>query len=157
MFAFVAVYLSYFFRWRADTLSAVRWDHVQFVGSALLVVHLEEAVVKGLDSDPTACFRSLENFVTAAPGLVAALQALFTPSFGFQSASDLMFAPLGSAKNKLDPDLAMVEKSVEVSGLTPDMGSHFKPSYTSHCLRVGTCTVLHKIGVSREAIELWCG
>lgn len=29
--------------------------------------------------------------------------------------------------------------------------------YSSHCLRVGTCTALNKLGLRKEQIELWLG
>ena len=41
--------------------------------------------------------------------------------------------------------------------LEPDAGPGYRSTYSSHCLRVGTCTALNKLGLSKEQIELWLG
>jgi hypothetical protein len=65
-----------------------------------------------------------------------------------------LFAALGSRDNLVDPALQLVRSSLTLPGMVHADGVEH---YTSHCLRVGTCTALNKLGLRKEQIELWVG
>jgi hypothetical protein len=44
-----------------------------------------------------------------------------------------------------------------VSRLFPEVLPSWNTHLTSHCIRVGTCTTLIKLGVSADAIKAWIG
>ena len=54
----------------------------------------------------------------------------------------------------LDLVLRLYPESGEVLGLS---AGDFKGSFSSHCLRVGMCTALLKVGLNETAIKAWAG
>lgn len=87
---------------------------------------------------------------SAAPGLLTGLQHLCTTT----QQSRPLFSALGTRENLLDPALSLVRATLNVAST---IGSNEAEHFTSHCLRVGTCTALNKLGLRKEQIELWLG
>ena len=142
--ATAALLLAYVFGWRASTVAAVKVEDCSFLPSQRLF-RFSETFCKGSCTNDRF-FRILDLPEHSLPGLSTFLHFFLAMQPQIQLLSSV----------GLDKGLPAALQLVCLQ-LLPVLLPDWDTPLTSHCVRVGTCTTLVKLGVSDSRIKAWIG